>query len=172
MIRYIEISQLTLIPLIGIAFIVMLILGGAIKLNYPNEKFFEHLFSYKIGKPALIILIAGFITLFSLNTLKNKLIRDEIIEFVANPKNITIIINGKIDPNFKATEIRKIKDENDRNDGEPKIEIILSSKNETYPLTLIRSYHNKNLYWVFSSKHNSTEKNCIGEINTTLLNAY
>nr|WP_315146124.1 hypothetical protein [uncultured Flavobacterium sp.] len=172
MIRFIEISQLTLIPIIGIAFIVMLILGGVINLNYPNEKIFEHLFSYKIGKAALIILIVGFITLFSLNTLKNKLIRNEIIEFVANPKNITIIINGKIDYNFNATEIRKIKDENDRNTGEPKIEIILSSKNKTYPLTLIRSYQNKNQYWVFSSKHSSTEKNCIGEINTTLLNAY
>jgi uncharacterized radical SAM superfamily protein len=172
MIRFIEITQLTLMPLIGIAFIIMLILGGAIKINYPNAKFFEHLFSYKVGKPALIILIAGFITLFSLETLKNKLVRNEIIDFVANSKGIATIINGKIDPNFNATEIRKIKGENDRNIGEPKIEIILSSKNETYPLTLIRSYHNKNQYWVFSSKHSSTEKNCIGEINTTLLNAY
>ncbi len=172
MIRFIEVTQLTLMPLIGIAFIIMLILGCAIKLNYPNENFFRHLFSYKVGKPALIILIAGFIALFSLEALKNKLVRNEIIEFVANPKEVKTIINGKIDTNFNVTEIRKIKDENDRNVGQLKIEIILSTKNETYPLTLIRSYHNKNQYWVFSLKHSSTEKNCIGEINTTLLNAY
>jgi len=172
MIRFIEVTQLTLMPLIGIAFIIMLILGGAIKINYSNEKIFEHLFSYKVGKPSLIILIAGFIAIFSLEALKNKLIKNEIIEFVANPKGIITIINGEIDTNFNATEIRKIKDENDRNVGESKIEIILSSKNETYPLTLIRSNHNKNQYWVFSLKHSSTEKNCIGEINTTLLNAY
>ena len=125
MIRFIEATQLTLMPLIGIAFVIMLILGGAIKLNYPNENFFRHLFSYKVGKPALIILIAGFIALFSLEALKNKLVRNEIIEFVANPKDVKTIINGKIDTNFNVTEIRQIKDENDRNVGQLKIEIIL-----------------------------------------------
>lgn len=149
----------------------LFILIGFIKINYSNEDFFKRLFYFKIGKPAFIIVIIGFVLIFTLDSLKNKLIRNEIIEF-ANKQNINAKINGKIDLCFKPVEFKKIQSEDDRNIGKDKIEILIISKTETYPLTLLRSNNDKYTYWVFSSKYYSTVKNCIGQLSTKSLDKY
>lgn len=106
MIRIIEILQLLILPFTIISFVALFILIGFIKINYSNEDFFKRLFYFKIGKPAFIIVIIGFVLIFTLDSLKNKLIRNEIIEF-ASKQDINAKINGEIDLCFKPVEFKK-----------------------------------------------------------------
>jgi len=171
MIRTIEILQFIVLPFTAISLIALIIIGGGIAMRHSKNEAFNILINHKIGKPSLIIAVTGFAAIFALNYLKNSLVRSEIINFVSQ-QNLKVKINGQLDSNFKPSELQSLQSEDQRNIGNDKIEILLISTAETYPLTLVRSFDNKNIYWIYSSKHYSTVKNCIGKLNTKLLDKY
>ena len=119
----------------------------------------------------MIITIFGFISIFSLNSLENNFARNEIKEFLLNKDCIIQVEGKKINSLNKALKsISKTSD--GRNTGNKEINIELKSKKEKLSIRLQRSFIENTKYWVYLENYPSTSKNCIGEINTNLLDKY
>ena len=172
MIETIEILLLIIAPITIISFVIFFIIGAAIKIQMWSEDFFEELKNFKVGIPSFVITIIGFVLIFSLNALENNLARNEIKDFVKENKSLIISANNVSIDSLSKAFLNVSKRSSYRNTGNIEFRVLIKSKSQKLPIRLLRSTEDSNKYWVFLEKYNSTSKNCIGEINTNLLDEF
>lgn len=171
MIACIELLLAFLFPITFICFVIFAVLGATIQISNGGGNFLKDLRTFKIGIPSLIGTVAGFVLIFCLSSLKHKLLRDEVKQFFGTG-SYTIMIKGqKLDSLGFA--LRKIATTSDnRNTGDIEIKALALNKTDTLKLRLQRSFVSPSKYWVYVENDPSTSENCIGEINTKLLDGY
>jgi hypothetical protein len=168
---------LAIIGVIGIiSFLIFAAMGIANKFDMFGESD-SSLFETNIYfRSSAIIALISFISLFSLSYYVSKLSRNEIIAKIenTNQSDLILYVNDTITKNDSLiSALKKInKVSSQRNTGNTDINIKLKSKNDIIILTLLRDFNYKTKYWVFYLNHETTSKNCIGEINTESLNQY
>ncbi len=127
------------------------------------------------GKPyygySILVTFTSFFLLFSLVSLKAKVLRDntnEIFSSFNNSKDY-LYLNQKLLNNDSIIKLFKSikKESSSRNTGIVVINLKLVHNNENKYFTLLRDFSDSQKYWVEIKKTESEENGfCIGEINT------
>ncbi|MGM8363475.1 hypothetical protein ACSV4D_16295 [Flavobacterium sp. ARAG 55.4] len=172
MIKTIEILLLIIFPITIISFVVFFFIGASIKIQMWAEDSFEELKNFKLGIPSFTTTIIGFVLIFSLTSLENNLARNEIKDFITHNKDLQISANNIIIDSLRKPFINITKRSYQRNTGNVEIKVLVKSKSQELPIRLLRASDDETKYWVFLEKYQSTSKNCIGEINTILLDRF
>lgn len=157
-------------PLV-ISFFACIILGIRISVLRKTNDLFELTknkpFNYFLFSTVFIFLWVVFLNI-SVENLLFKEVKTELSSLSS-----IYINNKKVLSSSLAKDFQNISEPSQaRNNGKLELNVIVINSNHTVELMLLRDFNIATKYWVYYQKYKKSRNNCIGEINTSLLNDY
>lgn len=129
----------------------------------------------KLLKISGILFLTSIILIMILNSLSDKLMKEEVISelnLMSNTKTEIFINNQKVQNISLLSKLKNMEKQTNKISGKTQIRVQLKNSLKAIDLVFQRNPYDQENYWIFVPKYNHSTNNCIGEIHTDELKKF
>jgi len=129
----------------------------------------------KLLKISGIIFLTSVMLIMILNSLSDKLMKEEIISELnlnCNTKTEIFINNQKVQNISLLSKLKNMEKQTNKISGKTQIRVQIKNSLKGIDLVFQRNPYDQDNYWIFVPKYNHSTNNCIGEIHTDELKKF
>lgn len=129
----------------------------------------------KLLKISGILFLTSIILIMILNSLSDKLMKEEVISelnLMSNTKTEIFINNQKVQNISLISKLKNMEKQTNKISGKTQIRVQLKNSLKAIDLVFQRNPYDQENYWIFVPKYNHSTNNCIGEIHTDELKKF
>ncbi len=160
---------------ITIGFITILINFIHYKFIIGETEVLKILKNNKFLKFSVILFLSSILLIIILNNYSDRLMRNEVISKLnemKSGKTELFINNEPLKSHLLISQLRGMNEHTTKISGNFELIILLKNSTKSIELLLRRNPQNKEIYWIFYPKYESSTNYCVGEIETDKLNDF